>query len=137
MVNGKQFNWCSTKNGAPSGKGCNKWVRHDPKECKGFKSRKPADTKTSTPTRPRDPKTSKTYPKTSLKTKSDERELQVKAATILLQRTRLEDMKVPTHAEVAEVTAEIQQQDQESSDEETTASDKELGLPVTSYDNED
>ena len=46
-------------------------------------------------------------------------------------------MKVPTHAEVAEVTAEIQQQDQESSDEETTASDKELGLSVTSYDNED
>ena len=137
MVNGKQFNWCSTKNGAPTGKGCNKWVRHDPKECKGFKGRKAVDTKTSTPHSPRNPKTSKTYPKTSIRSKSDERELQVKAATILLQRTKLEDMKPPTHAEVAEITAEIVQQEEDSSDEETTTSEKELGLSGSSDDNED
>ena len=46
-------------------------------------------------------------------------------------------MKPPTHAEVAEITAEIVQQEEDSSDEETTTSEKELGLSGSSDDNED
>ena len=46
-------------------------------------------------------------------------------------------MKPKTHAEVAEITAEIAQQEEDSSDEETTASEKAHGLSISSDDNED
>ena len=31
----KTYHWCTKATGAPSGNGCNKWVIHKPKECKG------------------------------------------------------------------------------------------------------
>jgi hypothetical protein len=34
-VKGKVYNWCSVKNGAPEGCGCDKFVLHKPENCQG------------------------------------------------------------------------------------------------------
>ena len=37
QIEGKTWNWCSIRTGAPSTGGCNMWTRHKPEQCKGYK----------------------------------------------------------------------------------------------------
>ena len=43
-VKGKEFHWCSIKNGAGRGCGCNMWTVHKPKQCGGYKRSPPSET---------------------------------------------------------------------------------------------
>ena len=38
QVNNKTYNWCSRATGAPSKKGCDYWVIHQPSECNGLRT---------------------------------------------------------------------------------------------------
>jgi len=44
-VKGKEFHWCSIKNGAGRGCGCNMWTVHKPEQCGGYKKSPPPETK--------------------------------------------------------------------------------------------
>ena len=43
-VKGKEFHFCSIKNGAGRGCGCNMWTVHKPEQCKGYKKSPPSET---------------------------------------------------------------------------------------------
>ena len=36
----KTYNWCSIENGAPKGKGCDKWVYHEQSKCRRWSNNK-------------------------------------------------------------------------------------------------
>ena len=78
-VDGKIYHFCSRRNGAPSGAGCNKWVRHKPSECQGrLFSFAPGEANPVT------------KPGFVAKTKK-QKELQVKAATLGLVNASISD----------------------------------------------